>query len=86
MRPNYAPLMTDFDLFLYSYDKECLDKPIKDGKRKLARKFKLSYRYIDDLTSFKVVLHASYRADFVARVFKYLAQILFPGDLHDAAL
>ena len=79
MRPNYAPLMTDFDSFLYSYDNECLDKPIKDGKRKLARKFKLSYRYIDDLTSFKVVFHACYRADFVARVFKYLASNFVSG-------
>ena len=29
-----------------------LDKLIKEGKRKLARKFNLSYRYIDDLISF----------------------------------
>ena len=28
-----------------------LDKLIKEGKRKLARKFNLSYRYIDDLIS-----------------------------------
>ena len=28
------------------------DKLIKEGKRKLARKFNLSYRYIDDLISF----------------------------------
>ena len=31
---------------------EFLDKLIKEGKRKLARKFNLSYRYIDDLISF----------------------------------
>ena len=29
-----------------------LDKLIKEGKRKLARRFNLSYRYIDDLISF----------------------------------
>ena len=29
-----------------------LDKLIKEGKRKLARKFNHSYRYIDDLISF----------------------------------
>ena len=28
------------------------DKLIKKGKRKLSRKFNLSYRHIDDLTSF----------------------------------
>ena len=44
-----APLLAD--LFLYSYENEFLDKLIKEGKRKLARKFNLSYRYIDDLIS-----------------------------------
>ena len=34
------------------YEKEFLNKLIKEGKRKLARKFNLSYRYIDDLISF----------------------------------
>ena len=51
MGTNCAPLLTD--LFLYSYENEFLDKLIKEGKRKLARKFNLSYRYIDDLISFK---------------------------------
>ena len=37
-----APLLAD--LFLYSSENECLDKLIKEGKRKLARKFNLSYR------------------------------------------
>ena len=40
------------DLFLYSYENEFLDKLVKEGKRKLARKFNLSYRYIDNLISF----------------------------------
>ena len=44
MGTNYAPLLAD--LFLYSYENEFLDKLIKEGKRKLARKFSLSYRYI----------------------------------------
>ena len=39
-------------MFLYSYENEFLDKLIKEGKRKLARRFNLSYRYIDDLISF----------------------------------
>ena len=50
MGTNCAPLLTD--LFLYSYENEFLDKLVKEGKRKLARKFNLSYRYIDDLISF----------------------------------
>ena len=47
---NCAPLLAD--LFLYSYENEFLDKLIKEGKRKLARRFNLSYRYIDDLILF----------------------------------
>ena len=47
---NCAPLLAD--LFLCSYENEFLDKLIKESKRKLARKFNLSYRYIDDLISF----------------------------------
>ena len=47
METNCAPLLAD--LFLYFYENEFLDKLIKKGKRKLARKFNLSYRYIDDL-------------------------------------
>ena len=50
MGTNRAPLLAD--LFLYSYENEFLDKLIKECKRKLARKFNLSYRYIDDLISF----------------------------------
>ena len=50
MGTNCAPLLAN--LYLYSYENEFLDKLIKEGKRKLARKFNLSYRYIDDLISF----------------------------------
>ena len=50
MGTNCAPLLAD--LFLCSYENEFLDKLIKEGKRKLARKFNLSYRYIDNLISF----------------------------------
>ena len=50
MGTSCVPLLAD--LFLYSYENEFLDKLIKEGKRKLARKFNLSYRYIDDLISF----------------------------------
>ena len=50
MGTNCAPLLAD--LFIYSYENEFLDKLIKGGKRKLARKFNLSYRYIEDHISF----------------------------------
>ena len=50
MGTNCAPLLAD--LFLYSYENKFLDKLIKEGERKLARRFNLSYRYIDDLISF----------------------------------
>ena len=48
MGTNCAPLLAY--LFLYFYENESLDKLIKEDKRKLARKFNLSYRYIDDLS------------------------------------
>ena len=50
MGTNCAPLLAY--LFLYSCHNEFLDKLIKEGKRKPARKFNLSYHYIDDLISF----------------------------------
>ena len=50
MRTNCAPLLAD--LFLYSYENECLDNMIKSGHRRLARSFNLCYRYIDDLIVF----------------------------------
>ena len=49
MGTNCAPLLAD--LFLHSLFYVFLDKLAKEGKRKLARKFNLSYRYIDDLIS-----------------------------------
>ena len=50
MGTNCAPLLAD--IILHSYENEFLDKLIREGKRKLARKFNLSYRYIDHLISF----------------------------------
>ena len=44
--------LTRYYCCYYSYENEFLDKLVKEGKRKLARKFNLSYRYIDDLISF----------------------------------
>ena len=51
MGTNCAPLLAD--LFLYSYESEFLDQLIKNKKRHLASKFNLTFRYIDDLISFK---------------------------------
>ena len=50
MGTNCAPLLAD--VFLYSYENEFLDKFIKEGKRRLAKKFNLSYHYTDDLIFF----------------------------------
>ena len=50
MGTNCAPLLTD--LVLYSYENEFLDKLVKEGKKKLPRKFNLSYCYINDPISF----------------------------------
>ena len=50
MGTNCASLLSNS--FLYSFENEFSDKLMKEGKRKLARKFNLSYRYIDDLISF----------------------------------
>ena len=67
MGTNCAPLLAD--LFLYSYENEFLDKLIKEGKRKLARKFNLSYRYIDDLISLN------------DKRFKEFISVIYPTDL-----
>ena len=50
MGTNCAPSLAH--LFLYSYENEVLDKLVKEGKRKLARKFNPSYHHTDDLISF----------------------------------
>ena len=65
MGTNCAPLLAD--LFLYSYENEFLDKLIKEGKRKLARKFNLSYRYFDDLISFNNKRFKEFISDIYAK-------------------
>ena len=47
--------------------KEFLDKLIKEGKRKLARKFSLSYHYIDDLISFNNTRFKEFISDIYAK-------------------
>ena len=75
MGTNCAPLLAD--LFLYSYENELLDKLIKEGKRKLARKFNLSYRYIDDLISFN---NKRFK-DFISDIYPQNSQFLKPQNL-----
>ena len=75
MGTNCAPLLAD--LFLCSYENEILDKLIKEGKRKLARKFNLSYRYIDDLISFN---NKRFK-EFVSDIYPQRTQFLKPQNL-----
>jgi hypothetical protein len=44
MGTNCAPLLAD--LFLYSYESECLQKLVKDKKIHEARAFNFTFRYI----------------------------------------
>ena len=75
MGTNCAPLLAD--LFPYSYQNEFLDKLIKEGKRKLARRFNLSYRYIDDLISF----NNKRFEEFISDIYPKNSQFLKPQNL-----
>ena len=48
---NCAPLLAD--LFLYSYEEECVQRLLQAGKKHLAQQFNFTYRYIDDVFSEK---------------------------------
>ena len=61
MGTNCAPLLTDF--FLYSYENEFLDNSLRTEKKKFAKKFNLSYRYIDDLVSFSNKIFEEFISD-----------------------
>ena len=50
-KETFLTCQTLLDLFLYSYENQFSDKLVKEGKRKLARKFNLSKGYIDDVIS-----------------------------------
>ena len=49
MGTNCAPLLAD--LFLYSYESECLQNLARDQKIHEARAFNFTYRHIDDVLS-----------------------------------
>ena len=51
MGTNCAPLLAD--LFLYAYETDCFQWPLKNKDRKLAQTFNSSFRYIDDVLSLK---------------------------------
>ena len=74
MGTNCAPLLAD--LFLYSYENEFLDKLIKEGKRTLARKFNLSYCYIDDLISFNNTRFKEFISDIYPKLSTSIASYL----------
>ena len=44
---NCAPLLAD--IFLYSYEADCIQSLLSMGKKQLASRFNLTYRYIDDV-------------------------------------
>ena len=49
MGTNCAPLLAD--IFLYSYEAECLQSLLSTGRKQLASRFNFTYRYIDDVLS-----------------------------------
>jgi hypothetical protein len=49
MDTNCAPLLAD--LFLYSYDADFIQGLLNKNKKKLARSFHFTFRYIDDVLS-----------------------------------
>jgi hypothetical protein len=63
MGTNCAPLLAD--LFLYSYEADFIQGLFKKKKKKLARCFNVTFRYIDDILS----LNNSRFGDFVDRIY-----------------
>ena len=75
MGTNCASLLAD--LFLYSYENEFLDKLSKEDKRKLARKFNLSYRYIDD----RIFFNNKRFKEFISDIYRQNSTFLKPQNL-----
>ena len=66
MGTNCAPLLAD--IFLYSYEADFIQSLLSTGKKHLASRFNLTYRYIDDVLSinnpeFKKYLGQMYPAE-----------------------
>jgi hypothetical protein len=69
MSTNCAPLLAD--LFLYSYEAEFIQGLLKKSKKKLARSFNFTFRYIDDVLS----RSNSRFSDFVDRIYSIELEI-----------
>ena len=63
MGTNCAPLLAY--LFLYSYEADFIQGPLKKNERKLARSLNFMFRYIDDILS----INNSRFGDFVDRIY-----------------
>ena len=63
MGTNCAPILTY--LFLYSYQTDFMQGPLKKNEKKLTRSFNFAFRYTDDVLS----LNNSMFGDFVDRIY-----------------
>ena len=63
MCTNCAPILADS--FLYTYDADFIQGPLKKNEKKLARSFNFTFRYIDDVLS----LNNSRFGDFFDRIY-----------------
>ena len=79
MGTNCAPLLAD--LFLYSYEADFIQNLIKEGNRNLAKKFNLTFRYIDDVLS----LNNKLFSDFLHRIYPPELEIKDTTDTLNAA-
>jgi hypothetical protein len=69
MGTNCAPVLAN--LFLYSYEADFEQGLLKNNKKKLARSFNFTFRYIDDVLS----LNNSMFGDFVDRIYPIKLEI-----------
>ena len=63
MGTNCAPILADS--FLYTYDADFIQGPLKKNEKKLSRSFNFTFRYIDDVLS----LNNSRFGDFFGRIY-----------------
>jgi hypothetical protein len=69
------------DLFLYSYEADFIQGLLKKNKKKLARSFNFTFRYIDDVLS----LNNSKFGDFVDRIYPIELEIKDTTDTYRSA-